>query len=65
MGTSTPYTIKDGKINTEFGNAPFSLAVYKLGDKYYAARNNEFGFANYEIIPTPNQLGTQVEFQLQ
>ncbi len=64
-GTSSSYEIKDGKIITEVGNAPFSLAVYKLGDKYYAARSNEFGFANYEIIPTPAQLGTQVEFQLQ
>jgi hypothetical protein len=27
--------------------------VYKLGDTYYGARSNEFGYANYEMIPTP------------
>jgi len=27
--------------------------VYKLGETYYAARSNEFGYANYEVIPTP------------
>ena len=26
-------------------------AVYKIGDKYLGARSNEFGYANYEIIP--------------
>ena len=29
------------------------MAIYRLGDAYYAARSNEFGFANYEIIPAP------------
>jgi hypothetical protein len=28
---------------------PFDVAVYKVGDKYVAARNSEFGYANYEI----------------
>jgi hypothetical protein len=23
--------------------------VYKVGDKYVAARSNEFGYANYEV----------------
>jgi hypothetical protein len=28
--------------------------VYKVGDKYLAARSNEFGYANYEIsTPKP------------
>lgn len=36
--------------------------VYKLGDKHYAARSNEFGYANYELIPVPAQLGTEVQF---
>ena len=64
-GITTPYQIKDDKIATTVGNAPFEITVYKLGEKYFGARSNEFGFANYEIIPTPQQLGTQVEFQLQ
>lgn len=32
---------------------PYSMAIYKLGDTYYGARSNEFGYANYEIIPYP------------
>jgi len=27
--------------------------VYKLGETYYAAHSNEFGYAHYEVIPTP------------
>jgi hypothetical protein len=27
----------------------FAVTVYKLGDKHYGARSNEFGFANYEV----------------
>ena len=65
QGLSSPYQIKDGKIVTTVGNAPFEITVYKLGEKYFGARSNEFGYANYEIIPTPQQLGTQVDFQLQ
>ena len=64
-GISAPYKIQDSKIVTTVGNAPFEITVYKLGEKYFGARSNEFGYANYEIIPTPQQLGTQVEFQLQ
>jgi predicted transcriptional regulator len=29
------------------------VTVYKLGDIYYGARSNEFGYANYEMIPSP------------
>ena len=45
----TPYSIKDGRIVTMVGNTPFGMTLYKLGDKIYGARNNEFGYANYEI----------------
>jgi hypothetical protein len=31
-------------------------ACFKLGDKYVAARSNEFGYANYEIIPVVEEL---------
>lgn len=65
MSTSEAYQIRDGKIHSQVGNAPYSITVYKLGDKYYGARSNEFGYANYEIIPVPTELGSQVEFQLQ
>jgi len=30
-------------------NTPFEITVYKVGDKYVAARSNEFGYANYEV----------------
>jgi hypothetical protein len=56
VGTSSYYAIKDGKITTSLGNAPYEVAVYKAGDKYFGARSNEFGYANYEIIPTPSNL---------
>ena len=62
-GIPSAYEVKDGKIVTTVGNAPFEMTVYKLGDKYFGARSNEFGYANYEIIPTPEQMGTEVEFQ--
>jgi hypothetical protein len=64
LGLSSPYQIKDGKIVATLGNAQFATTVYKLGDKYLAARSNEFGYANYELIAQPKQRGTQVEFEL-
>jgi len=36
------------------------MAVFKSGDKYVAARSHGFGCANYEIVPTPDQLGREV-----
>ena len=35
---------------------PIEVTAYKLGDKYYGARSNEFGYANYEIIPEVPEL---------
>ncbi|SHG11660.1 Protein of unknown function [Microbulbifer donghaiensis] len=48
--SASPYRIKNGKIITELSGTPISMAVYKSGDKYYGARSNEFGHANYEIL---------------
>ena len=31
-------------------NTPIEMAVYKVGDSYYGARSNEFGYANYELL---------------
>ena len=53
QGTTSPYKIEDGKLITFVSQDPYALTFYKLGDTYYAARSNEFGFANYEIIPDP------------
>jgi hypothetical protein len=49
VGAPAPYEIKDGQLVTTLGNAPFAVTVYKVGDKYVAARSNEFGYANYEV----------------
>lgn len=64
LGLSSAYQIERGKIVSMIGGAPFETTVYKLGDKYFAARSNEFGYANYELIPVPAQLGTEVQFNL-
>ena len=41
--------IANGKVVTMFANTPFEMTLYKVGDKYFGARSNEFGFANYEF----------------
>ena len=53
QGTTTPYKIENGKVVTTISQDPFAYTVYKMGDTYYMARSNEFGYANYEIMPTP------------
>jgi hypothetical protein len=70
LGQSTTYTIRDDKIVTNFGNRDYEITVFKVaggtgdlaakGEAYIAARSNEFGYANYEVIPTPVFLGTEV-----
>lgn len=52
-GITTPYEIKGGKLVTPVSQDPYAFTFYTLGDTTYAARSNEFGFANYEIIPAP------------
>jgi hypothetical protein len=45
------YSIQNDKILTKVGDMALHLAVYKEGGRYVAARDTEFGYANYEIIP--------------
>ena len=52
-GVTTPYKIEGGKVVTNISQAPYAVTIYKLGDTYYGARSNEFGYVNYEIIPSP------------
>ena len=52
-GNDVPYKIEGGKLVTFISQDPYAYTVYKLGNTYYGARSNEFGYANYEIIPTP------------
>ena len=49
LGSPAHYEIRGGKIVTTIANTPFEVTVYKVGDKYVAARSNEFGYANYEV----------------
>ena len=51
--STTPYKIEGGKLITNISQAPYAVTIYKLGETYYGARSNEFGYANYEIIPFP------------
>ncbi len=52
-GTTSPYQIDGGKLVTSVSQEPYAVTFYKLGKTYYAARSNEFGYVNYEIIPLP------------
>jgi hypothetical protein len=45
----TEYKIQGGQISAFVNGTRFDAAVYKLGDKYFAARNDEYGFANYKV----------------
>jgi hypothetical protein len=52
-GTTGRYQVQGGKLITWISQEPYAYTFYKLGDTYYAARSNEFGYANYEIVPVP------------
>ncbi len=56
LGTSRTYNIAGGKIVTDLVGTPIEISVYKLGDKNLGARSDEFGYANYEMIPVVAQL---------
>lgn len=43
------YEILDGQYVVEIAGTPIDVTVYKLANKYFAARSNEYGYANYEI----------------
>jgi hypothetical protein len=51
LGISEAYSIRNGRIVTSLADTPFEVTVYKTGDGYLAARSNEFGYANYEMLP--------------
>jgi hypothetical protein len=53
QGTTSAYKIASGKLVTFVSQHPYSVTFYKLGNTYYGARSNEFGYANYEIVPAP------------
>ena len=43
------YEIRDGRLVTTIGGTAFEVVVYKLGNRYVAARGDEYGYANYEV----------------
>jgi hypothetical protein len=53
QGTTSAYRIEGGKLVIPVSQEPYSFTFYKVGNTYYAARSNEFGYANYEIVPAP------------
>ena len=56
MSTTAPYYINSGKIVTAQVGTPNEITVFKAGNKFVAARSNEFGYANYEIVPAVVEL---------
>jgi len=56
LGSARHYEVKDGKIVEDFGNGPVEWTAYKSGDKTLLARSDEFGFANYQVVPVPAEL---------
>jgi hypothetical protein len=56
QGVTAAYSIANGKVVTTVDQDPVEVTVYKMGDTYYAARSNEFGYANYEIVPKVPEL---------
>jgi hypothetical protein len=70
-GATSRYTIESGKLVTVVAQEPYAVTVHRLGNTYYAARSNEFGYANYEIIPAPQiavnpltEIGNQFSIEL-
>jgi hypothetical protein len=53
QGTTSAYRIEGGKLIIPVSQEPYSFTFYKVGETYYAARSNEFGYANYEVVPAP------------
>lgn len=56
LGVPVHYEVTGGKIVESFGNEQLSWSAYQVGDRTLLARSNEFGYANYEVIPTPETL---------
>ena len=43
------YEIRDGRLVTDINGTRFEVTVYKQGERFVAARSDEFGYANYEV----------------
>ncbi|MCB9939418.1 MAG: hypothetical protein H6823_14335 [Planctomycetaceae bacterium] len=49
------YEIRDGQLVTVINGTPFHVTAYKLGDKYFAARSYEFGYATTSSTSRVNE----------
>ncbi len=48
----SPYEITDGmRIEQTVQGVEISVKIYRVGDRYIAARADQAGYANYEVIP--------------
>lgn len=56
FGIPVAYAVTDGKLVENFGNEKLSWSAYKVGERTLFARSDEFGYANYEVIPAPETL---------
>ncbi len=56
LGVPAHYEVTGGKIVESFGNEQLSWSAYQVGDRTLLARSNEFGYANYEVVPVPETL---------
>jgi hypothetical protein len=52
-GRTSPYKIENGKLVVMMAQDPIEFTIYKLGNTYYGARSNEFGYVNYEALAKP------------
>ncbi len=53
-GGQESYRIAGNRLQTDIAGTTFDVAIYRLGDRHYAARNDEFGHANYEVSQAPD-----------
>jgi len=47
----TPYSIRNGRLVSMVYGKPIEHTIYRLGDRTYMARSNEYGHVNFEILP--------------
>ena len=49
--SSNPYAIKNGQLEGSLDDgSSFTSRIFKLGDRHLAARSDEAGYVNYEVV---------------
>jgi hypothetical protein len=50
MHTGTvQYSFSDGRLVTNIAGTPVNIAIYELDGSYVAVKDDEFGYANYDV----------------